>query len=439
MNWRSTKIYSNNNSNNKNNTLIIAFQKIWKAGTNRLLAPSVPLPLTSLFCASSAFSSFSQNTTKNENNNTPTKQLSSLKFASSVCQLSSKDFAQLFSVATSPQNKFSSSPNSDFTFVLSDWKCFFEAEHSTSSSSSFPFVSLNIIKRLKGDFDYNNHIYDAVRNSFDLNVDDLLGSMKNDDTTKQESLLLDGEYFTTKSNSDTESTTSSSSSTLQNQLAKMKQTQEFVDECSKINLGISSSSSDFIYFFPFKNPVKNIAYENKHFFVIVNLKPVEKAGHLLVIPKRIVGTLGECLFPSSFSSLMNETNNANIREEKQEEEISSDLGDAIKKSIDALNKRNEHRTNGNKTQCDGFSIVIQQGENAGQTVGHLHVHVIALTRGEGLCKKQEEGNSSNGVIDPDADKRSGEELEEEERLLRQPRTAEEMALEAEDLRKNYFV
>ena len=412
MNWRSTKIYNNNNNK------ILAFQKIWKAGTNRLLAPSVPLPLTSLFCVSSSSSS-QQN---NDNNINSTKQ-----FSSSVCQLSAKDLSQLFSVAVSPQNNFSSfSPNSNFTFVLSDWKCFGKEEK--ENSSSFPFVSLNIIKREKDDFEYNNHIYDALRNSFDLKVDDLIAVAKQ----QEESVLLLS-ASTTPNNSDENSICSS---TLQNQLSKMKKTQEFVDECSKINFELSSSS-DFIYFFPFKNSVKNIAYENKHFFVIVNLKPVEKAGHLLVIPKKIVGTLGECLFPSSFS-FSKETSKNNInKEEEEQEEISNDLGDAIKKSIDALNKRNENRTNGKKTHCDGFSIVVQQGEYAGQTVGHLHVHVIALTRGEGLCKQQQEGSSS--VIDPDADKRSGEELEEEERLLRQPRTAEEMAAEAEDLRKNYFV
>lgn len=394
---------------------------------NRLLYPTKPLLLTSLVVHGGGGGS------------------ESLK----IENLSASELSRLFVLVASPTTNFSSNVGC-FTFVMSDWSCF-ESSSSTSPNSNQkqqqPFLSFNVIKRRKGDFAYNNHIYDALRNSFDLSTADVEACLKSS-TEENERQHDIAEQINVDKVAEDDCDNHSDCSTLSNQLVKLteanKKTNDIiVAECTKINISATKEthsdgsnghqSQAFFYFFPFKNSIKNIAYENKHFFVIVNLKPVEKAGHLLVIPKKIVSNLRDCLFGNE----KGDDEEVEIKT-KGNSELAHDLGDAIKRSIDALNKRYELVSKSSqKGGCDGFSVVVQQGVCAGQTVGHLHVHVIALTRGEGLCAASL--SSTGMVIDPDADERSAEELEEEERLMRKPRSAEEMTREAEELRNAYFV
>lgn len=73
-------------------------------------------------------------------------------------------------------------------------------------------------------------------------------------------------------------------------------------------------------------------------------------GHALVVPKRVVATWFEAT---------------------REERIAiMDLIDEVKGRLDA-----EHTP-------DGYNIGINAGEAAGQTVMHLHVHVIPRYRGD---------------------------------------------------------
>ncbi|HJB28067.1 MAG TPA: HIT family protein [Candidatus Blautia faecavium] len=92
-------------------------------------------------------------------------------------------------------------------------------------------------------------------------------------------------------------------------------------------------------------------YEDEDFRVILDLGPASK-GHALILPK---------------------THAANIYE------LSDELaGKAMilakkmaKKLTDALN-------------CDGFNIVQNNGEVAGQTVFHFHMHLIPRYKGDGV-------------------------------------------------------
>jgi len=94
---------------------------------------------------------------------------------------------------------------------------------------------------------------------------------------------------------------------------------------------------------------EKIILENKLAFAIYDKYPVN-LGHLLIIPKRH--------FPDVFSATI--------------EEVQA-IHNLIKKSRDYLNK---------KYNPDGFNIGVNLGKVAGQTIFHLHIHVIPRYLGD---------------------------------------------------------
>lgn len=89
-------------------------------------------------------------------------------------------------------------------------------------------------------------------------------------------------------------------------------------------------------------------HENEHCYVYADKYPVTM-GHVLIIPKRHVENF----------------------EELSSEEILS-IFNAIVISIEKLKRFNP----------DGFNLGANLGEFAGQTVKHLHVHLIPRVRGD---------------------------------------------------------
>lgn len=89
-------------------------------------------------------------------------------------------------------------------------------------------------------------------------------------------------------------------------------------------------------------PSKTI-YEEEDFRVILDIEPASK-GHALILPKK---------------------HYANIYE--LEEEKASKVFVLAKKMAESMTKALE---------CDGFNILQNNGEIAGQTVFHFHVHLI---------------------------------------------------------------
>lgn len=90
-----------------------------------------------------------------------------------------------------------------------------------------------------------------------------------------------------------------------------------------------------------------------------------------------------------------------------------------------------------------FSVAIQDGAEAGQTVSHVHVHVIPRTKGDLASPDEvyvkmagEEGNVGGGLWDRALGKRPmpGGGLPKVDDEDRRPRTAEEMNEEAERYR-----
>jgi diadenosine tetraphosphate (Ap4A) HIT family hydrolase len=146
--------------------------------------------------------------------------------------------------------------------------------------------------------------------------------------------------------------------------------------------------SDLFHFYPYTNKAACVVYATQHFVVLENLKPVVD-GHLLVVPRRIIGSIHD------FS----------------DEEV-SDWGNILRVTVDALSKMYPY------AKKDGFSIAIQSGRDAGQTVWHQHTHVIPYRCDSRLAGEPEEGD-------------------EEEQARRQPRTEADM-IESAAATRAYF-
>ena len=96
-------------------------------------------------------------------------------------------------------------------------------------------------------------------------------------------------------------------------------------------------------------PRERIVGENEHAVLIFDGFPVS-AGHSLIIPKRHVGSLFE-------------------------------VSESERRALFALLDIAHFRLKGSH-KPDGFNIGINDGEAAGQTVPHLHIHLIPRYAGD---------------------------------------------------------
>lgn len=141
----------------------------------------------------------------------------------------------------------------------------------------------------------------------------------------------------------------------------------------------------------------------EHSFAFVNLKPIVP-GHVLISPKRVVGRFAD-LSPEEVSDLWH-------------------LAQRVGKELEAF-----HR-------ASSLTLTIQDGPDAGQTVAHVHIHVLPRRQGD-----FERNDEIYDVLDK-ASSEAAQELEsgskpekkvnlDEERV---PRTPAEMANEASSYR-----
>jgi diadenosine tetraphosphate (Ap4A) HIT family hydrolase len=96
-------------------------------------------------------------------------------------------------------------------------------------------------------------------------------------------------------------------------------------------------------------PDERIIDSNEMGFVIRDGFPISP-GHTLIIPKRHVGSFFEI--------------------SQEERDAMLDLLDQAKKVVDT------------ELNPDGFNIGINDGPSAGQTVPHLHIHLIPRFKGD---------------------------------------------------------
>ena len=95
----------------------------------------------------------------------------------------------------------------------------------------------------------------------------------------------------------------------------------------------------------------HVLYEDEQFKVILDVNPATK-GHALILPKEHYANLYE---------LPEET-----------------AADAMKLAQRMMRKMTE------KLDCDGFNIVQNNGEAAGHTVFHFHMHIIPRYKGDNV-------------------------------------------------------
>ncbi|MBR1736327.1 MAG: HIT family protein [Firmicutes bacterium] len=98
----------------------------------------------------------------------------------------------------------------------------------------------------------------------------------------------------------------------------------------------------------------NTVYENDKFRVILDAAPANE-GHCLVLPKK---------------------HGANIFE--LDEETVKEAFATAKKTAEAVKK---------SMNAEGINILQNNGEAAGQTVGHFHIHVIPRKSGDNVTIK----------------------------------------------------
>ncbi len=96
-------------------------------------------------------------------------------------------------------------------------------------------------------------------------------------------------------------------------------------------------------------PSKTI-YEDEKFRVILDLGPIAR-GHALILPKEHSANIYELPDETAAAVFVYEKKKAGIMKEK--------------------------------LKCDGLNLMQNNGETAGQTVNHFHLHVIPRYEGDG--------------------------------------------------------
>lgn len=120
------------------------------------------------------------------------------------------------------------------------------------------------------------------------------------------------------------------------------------------------------------------AYEDDDFKVIFDVSPASR-GHVLILPKEHV---------------------ANIFE--MSDEMAAKAICLAKKIATAMKE---------KLHCDGVNIVQNNGEAAGQTVFHFHMHVIPRYKGDNAQKNCSMVSWTPGKISPEEMQKIAAELD----------------------------
>ena len=107
-------------------------------------------------------------------------------------------------------------------------------------------------------------------------------------------------------------------------------------------------------------------YEDEEFRVILDLGPASK-GHSLILPKKDAANIYELPDDTAGKAMI----------------LAKKMAGKLR---DALN-------------CDGFNVVQNNGEIAGQTVFHFHMHLIPRYEGDGVGLTWKPGELSDEVRD----------------------------------------
>ncbi|OWP05554.1 hypothetical protein B2J93_7898 [Marssonina coronariae] len=165
---------------------------------------------------------------------------------------------------------------------------------------------------------------------------------------------------------------------------------------------MSNSTGSLVYFGPYE-VTSEVFYRTSLCYAIVNIKPI-MPGHVLVIPLRRVQYLSEL----------------------NSDEV-TEVFTAVQKVQKMLAKTYD---------TTDANVAIQDGPDAGQTVPHLHCHIIPRKRGNDTGDKiyellqGEEGNVGGGLWDQTRPSPNVGKFPHVEDADRKPRSKEEMREEA---------
>ncbi|RDL35742.1 uncharacterized protein BP5553_06354 [Venustampulla echinocandica] len=176
------------------------------------------------------------------------------------------------------------------------------------------------------------------------------------------------------------------------------------------------SSKNLIHFGPFE-VTDQVFYNTPLCYALVNIKPI-LPGHVLVIPHRPAKRLTD-LKPDEVTDLFTTVQKVQRMLAREYFGGGSTVG---------------------KVEDGSFNITVQDGKWAGQTVAHLHCHIIPRTKdsteGDEIYDRlqTEEGNVGGGLWDRSRPVQEGifPRIEDEHR---KPRSPEEMRKEADFFRE----
>ena len=126
----------------------------------------------------------------------------------------------------------------------------------------------------------------------------------------------------------------------------------------------SASPSPALTFGPFTIPSSHVFYSSSHSSAFVNLRPI-LPGHVLVVPTRRAG---------SSSSSSSSSSSPVVRLSDLSEAEHADLWSTVR-LVSSL-------VSSSIPGCTALNIAVQDGLHAGQSVPHVHVHVLPRVGGD---------------------------------------------------------
>ena len=160
-------------------------------------------------------------------------------------------------------------------------------------------------------------------------------------------------------------------------------------------INMTAATTD-VMFGRFKILASQVFHRTEHSFALVNLRPLVP-GHVLVVSNRIAPLLSD------------------LHDHEYD-----DLWKTVRKVQQALKQQ---------YNCDAFNVAVQDGEGAGQSVPHVHIHILPRYRGD-LERNDDIYDQLEMWAPREEDSQKKKRLEVPDDDERRDRTIEEMAEEA---------
>ncbi len=173
-------------------------------------------------------------------------------------------------------------------------------------------------------------------------------------------------------------------------------THYLVLSADSVQIGENNNMGSDVMFGRFKILANQIFHRTEHSFALVNLRPLVK-GHVLVVSNRIAPLLSD------------------LHDHEYD-----DLWKTVRKVQQALKKQ---------YNCDAFNVAVQDGQSAGQSVPHVHVHILPRYNGD-LERNDDIYDQLEMWAPREEDSQKKKRLEVPDDDERKDRTIEKMAEEA---------